>query len=266
MAYKEIKYKGIKVAYDFRKKKAKPVLVMLHGFLESGVVWHDYIKVLSKKYTIFNIDLLGHGGTECTGYVHTMEEMADMVRFVLRAHDVRRAFFVGHSMGGYVALAFAEQYPDNTKGVCLFNSSALADTKLKKQDRDRAIQVVKLNHERFINEVIPKLFVRMDTPSLRRALKQTLKVALNTSKQGIISALEGMKIRENREIVLKFAPYPVLFVVGKQDGLLRYEELIKQSKLNDKGRHYLSEKGGHLCFFEDKYPCLQALIDFMENN
>jgi pimeloyl-ACP methyl ester carboxylesterase len=266
MALKKLTYKGVNVSYEYRRKKGQPTIVLLHGFLESGAVWNDYVKVLSKRYAVINIDLLGHGGTGCTAYVHTMEEMAEMTRAVLKAHDVRKAFFVGHSMGGYVALAFAERYPDNTKGICLFNSSAFGDSTLKQQDRDRAIKVVKSNHERFVREVIPKLFVRMDTPALKTALKQTLKGALGTSKQGIIAALEGMKIRENRELVLKFSPCPVLFVIGKKDGLLKYKDLIEQSKLNKNGAYYLSEKGGHLCFFEDKYPCLTALTKFISKN
>lgn len=266
MAVKELTYKGVKVSYDFRRKVGKPTVVLLHGFLESRIVWADYVKVLSKKYTVLNIDLLGHGGTGCTAYVHTMEEMAALVRAVLKVHDIRKVFVVGHSLGGYVALAFAEKYPDNIKGICLFNSSAFADSDLKKIERDRAIKVVKSNHERFIQEVIPKLFVRMDTPALRSALKQTLKVALATPKQGIIAALEGMKIRDNRELVLKFAPCPVLFVIGKRDGLLNYMDLVEQSKLNKKGTYFLSETGGHLCFFEDKYPCLTALTKFISKN
>jgi pimeloyl-ACP methyl ester carboxylesterase len=263
VAIKQLKYKGVKVSYDYRRKKGKTTVVLLHGFLESRSVWDDYVKVLGKNYAVLNIDLLGHGGTECTAYVHTMEEMADMVRVVLKAHDVRKGFLVGHSMGGYVALAFAEKYPDNVKGICLFNSSGFADSKQKQKDRDRAIKVVKSNHERFVREVIPNLFTRMDTPGLKTALKQTLVGALGTSKQGLIAALEGMKIRENREIVLKFAPCPVLFVIGKQDRLLNYKDLIEQSKLNEKGAYYLSETGGHLCFFEDKYPCLTALTKFI---
>ena len=266
MANKTLTYKGVKVSYDYRQKKGKTTVVLLHGYLETGKIWSDYVKVLSKNYAVLNIDLLGHGGTGCASYVHTMEEMAEVVRVVLKAHDVRKGFLIGHSMGGYVALAFAEKYPDNLKGICLFNSSAFADSVQKQHDRDRAIKVVKKGHERFIQEVIPNLFVRMDTPALKSALKSTLKSALTISKQGAIAALEGMKIRDNRELVLKFAPYPVLFIIGKQDGLLPYKDLIEQSKLNENGAYYLSETGGHLCFFEDKYPCLTALTTFIRKN
>lgn len=259
----QIRYKGISVAYDFRKKKGKPTVVLLHGFLESKKIWEDYAKELAKKYAVINVDLLGHGLSECTGYVHTMEDMADQVMAVLKAHGIRKGIFVGHSMGGYVSLAFAEKYPDNIKGICLFNSSAFADSALKKQERDRAIVVVKKNHERFINEVVPNLFVSTRSALLKGALKQLTNISLSTPKQGIIAALEGMKIRENRELVLKFAPCPVFFIIGKNDKLLPFETLIEQSQLNEGGSYYLSEKGGHLCFFEDKYPCLKALKKFI---
>lgn len=260
---KEIQFKGIKVNYDLRRKRGKPTVVLLHGFLETIKIWDDYIKVLAQKNTVLSIDLLGHGQTQCTGYVHTMEEMADMVMAVLKTHDLRKAFFVGHSMGGYVALALAEKYPDHLKGLCLFNSSGFADSEFKKQERNRAITVVKKNHERYLKEVIPNLFLSQNTAPLRRAMQQTLKVALSMPKQGIIAALEGMKIRINREIVIKFAPCPILFIIGKHDKLLDHQLLIEQSKLNERGSYFLSEKGGHLCFFEDKYPCLTALTKFI---
>lgn len=256
-------YKGIKVSYEFRPHKGKSTVVLLHGFLESQEVWKDYIKELAKKYAVVAIDLLGHGKTACLAYVHSMEEMADQVKAVLKAHDIRKSILVGHSMGGYVALAFAEKYPDNIKGICLFNSSAFADSDSKKLERDRAIKVVKKHHERFISEAIPNLFASTEGPVLKGAVKKLLNIALRTPKQGVISALEGMKIRDNRELILKFAPCPVFYVIGKKDKLLPFELLIEQSLLNEKGSYYLSESGGHLCFFEDKYPCLSALMNWI---
>lgn len=260
---KTIRYKGATVSYEVRIKKGRSTVILLHGFLESKEIWNDYIKKICQKYNVIALDLLGHGMTSCLSYVHTMEEMADQVRFVMKTHDVRKGILVGHSMGGYVALAFTEKYPDNIKGLCLFNSSAFADTELKKKERDRAILVVKKYHDRFIKEVIPNLFVSTSTPQLRGALKRLLGIALKTPKQGIIAALEGMKIRDNREIVLKFAPCPVFYVIGKKDKLLPYEQLIEQCEHHEHGTYYLSEEGGHLCFFEDKYPTLTALMNWL---
>jgi pimeloyl-ACP methyl ester carboxylesterase len=259
---KQIIHKGITVTYQ-HKKGGKSTVVLLHGFLESHRTWKEYAKILSEKYNILSIDLLGHGETGCLGYVHTMEEMAEAVKAVLKENDVRKAVLVGHSLGGYVALAFAEKYPDSIKGLCLFNSTAVADSELKRKDRSKAINVVKKNHERYVGEVIPNLFLTTDTPELKKAEKKALEIASATSKQGIIAALEGMKIRDNRELVVKFAPCPVFYVIGKLDKLLPYQDLMEQSVLNENGSYFLSEKGGHLCFWEDKFPSLTALQKFI---
>lgn len=232
---------------------------MLHGFLESWKVWESYIKELVKTNTVVAIDLLGHGATDSMSYVHSMEDMAEQVKAILKQEDVRRATFVGHSMGGYVSLAFAEKYPDMVRGLCLFNSSAFADSETKKAERDRAIVVVKKHSTRFIQEAVPNLFVEGNTTAQKGNLKKLLNIATATKTQGVVAALEGMKIRENRELILKFAPCPTFFVIGKKDKILPYQDLIEQSKLNEKGSYYLSEKGGHLCFYEDTYPCLNAL-------
>ena len=111
--------------------------------------------------------------------------------------------------------------------------TAVADSELKRKDRTKAINVVKKNHERYVGEVIPNLFLTTDTPELKKAEKKALEIASTTSKQGIIAALEGMKIRDNRELVVKFAPCPVFYVIGKLDKLLPYQDLMEQSILND---------------------------------
>ena len=151
-------YKGAKINYC-RKGNSKRTVVLIHGFLESHKVWNDYAKVLAKHNTVYAIDLPGHGESESLGYIHSMEDMAGCVKKVLDDNSKRKAVIIGHSLGGYVALAFGDKYPDAIKGLCLFNSTAKPDTEEKVKFRNRAIQVVKRNHEMFIKEAIPNLFV-----------------------------------------------------------------------------------------------------------
>ena len=82
------------------------VVVLLHGFLENSSMWNATVEQLSKKYRVICIDLLGHGQTENHGYVHTMEDQATMVKAVLDSLRLRKYVLAGHSMGGYIALAF----------------------------------------------------------------------------------------------------------------------------------------------------------------
>lgn len=255
-------YKGASISYQ-RKGNSKRTVVLLHGFLENNKVWDDYSKVLSQNNTVFAIDLPGHGQSDCLGYVHTMEELAGCVKQVLNDNNKRKAVLVGHSLGGYVALAFADLYPDMINGLCLFNSTAKNDSDEKVKFRNRAIEVVKRNHELFIKEAIPNLFVNPKTPAIRGAIKRVLNMALATSKQGILATLEGMKIRPNREIILHFAPYPVLGLAGKHDLVVRWRDLKTQLETCENGQFHLSEKGGHMCIYEDKYPCLTVLEKFI---
>ena len=255
-------YKGAKINYE-RKGNSKRTVVLLHGFLENHKVWNDYTKVLAKTNTVYSIDLPGHGSSDCLGYVQSMEDMAGCVQQVLNDNRKRKAVIIGHSLGGYVALAFGDLYPDSLNGLCLFNSTAKADSIEKVKFRNRAIEVVKENHELFIKNAIPNLFVGPKNNAIRGAIRRVLNMALTTPKQGILATLEGMKIRADREIILRFAPYPVLCVAGKQDLVVPWRVLKKQSELCENGSFHLSEKGGHMCFFEDKYPCLKVLEKFV---
>ena len=156
MKQKIIEFKSINVSFTDEGKGK--VVVFLHGFLGAKEVWNSFSKELSKTQRIITIDLLGHGNTSCLSYVHTMEEMAEAVESVISHLKIRKYFLVGHSLGGYVSLAMAENNPDNLKGLVMFHSSAKADDEQKKADRDRVARIVKLNSELFINEAIPNLF------------------------------------------------------------------------------------------------------------
>ena len=156
----QIEYKGATISYTDEGQGA--TVVLLHGFLENSTMWDGLKPALAKRNRVVTIDLLGHGKTGCLGYVHSMELMAEVVEQVLSHLKIRRSIFVGHSMGGYVALAFAELLPDNVKGLVLLkvllNSTARADSEERKQNRLRAIAAIKQNHKAFVRMAISNLF------------------------------------------------------------------------------------------------------------
>ena len=88
-------------------------VILLHGFLEDLHIWDEFSSELSKSYRVISIELPGHGKSENFGYVHSMELMADAVMAVLKQERLRKVVIIGHSMGGYVSLAFAEKYSDH---------------------------------------------------------------------------------------------------------------------------------------------------------
>lgn len=259
---KFITYKNTKIHYTESGKGT--AIVLLHGFLENISMWKNLEQVLNSRFRVIAVDLLGHGKSENLGYVHTMTEMADTVRAVLDSLNIRRSFFVGHSMGGYVALAFAEMYPDNVKGLILLNSTTRGDSEEKKKGRDRAIAVVKENHQSFIRTSIPMLFRSKCRKIHKDEIVEIKKQALTTSKQGVIAALEGMKIRDDREVLLHFGPYPKMMILGKRDPVLAYENLIDQTKGTE--TDVIELENGHMSLIEDREEAEQAILEFVKKH
>ncbi|MCK5637844.1 MAG: alpha/beta fold hydrolase, partial [Flavobacteriaceae bacterium] len=224
----KLKYKNINLHYTVQGSGS--AIVLLHGFLENITMWKEIIPHLAKNNQVICIDLLGHGETQNLGYIHTMEDQAKMVKVILDQLKLDKYIFIGHSMGGYIALAFAELFPKNINGLCLMNSSAQPDDEEKKLNRDRAIRAVKHSPRTFVKMAIPNLFSEPNKINFAVEIKEITKEALKMSPQGIIAAMEGMKIRKDRTIILKTTDFSLLMIISKLDPALDYQSLIDQTK------------------------------------
>ncbi|WP_347066893.1 alpha/beta hydrolase [Flavobacterium sp. WV_118_3] len=253
-------FKNARIAYTDTGKGT--ALVFLHGFLENAGMWDFYTAEFSKKYRVITIDLLGHGQSESIGYIHSMEDMADAVQTVLSELRIRKAVFIGHSMGGYVALAFAELYPDHVKGMVLLNSTSRADSDERKRNRDRAIVAVKQSYTNFIKMSIANLFSEDNRDRLTDAIETAKTEALKTPLQGIIAALEGMKTRNDREVILHFAPYPIMLILGKKDPVLNYQDSLEQ--IENTNVKLVTFNDGHMSHLENRDELVNALRDFFK--
>ncbi|MBT8317748.1 MAG: alpha/beta fold hydrolase [Lutibacter sp.] len=237
-------------------------VVLLHGFLENSSMWNSIAKTLSKKYKVICIDLLGHGKTENHGYIHTMEDQAEMIKTVLNHLRLRKYVLIGHSMGGYVALAFSLLFPLNVKGLCLMNSTALPDSEEKKLHRDRAIEAVKQSPKTFVRIAIPMLFSETNREQLKIAIEKVTEEALKIKPHGIIAALEGMKIRKDQTSIYKTANFPIQLIIGKQDSALDYNSLIQQTS-NTKVE-VVEFPDGHMSHLENKNELIETLTSFIK--
>ncbi len=235
-------------------------VVLLHGFLEHIYMWQDIILALSQTSKVIAIDLLGHGKTDSIGYIHTIEDQAHLVRHVLKEQQCTRGSLVGHSMGGYVALAFAEIYPELTHRIVLLNSTAYPDSEEKKINRDRAINAVKYNAQTFIKMAIVNLFTPINQVAYKAQVHKVTQEALKTPVQGIIAALEGMKIRKDRTHLYQNKAFSFLMILGKEDPAIPYQSLLSQTK----GTDVLVKKldGGHMSHIIFKKKVISLLKEF----
>jgi pimeloyl-ACP methyl ester carboxylesterase len=254
----QILYKNTKISYSDTGKGT--AIVLLHGFLENQTMWQDLAPELSKKYRVITLDLLGHGESGCFGYVHSMEENAEVVRAVLSKLRIRKAIFVGHSMGGYVALAFAELYPEKVRALVLQNSTSKADSEERKANRDRAIKAVKKEHTTFVRLAIANLFCEENREKMKDEIEKVKLEALKTPLQGIVASLEGMKIRKDREALLSTATFPMMLILGKKDGVLNYEDNLKQ--IENTNIKLVTFPDGHMSHIENREELKTVLLDF----
>ncbi|MGB6267978.1 MAG: alpha/beta hydrolase [Olleya sp.] len=239
-----------------------PAIVLLHGFLEDSSMWHDLIPLLSKKNKVICIDLLGHGKTESIGYVHKMEDMADAVQAVLKHLRLRKYTFVGHSMGGYVALAFAKKHTRNVKGLCLMNSTYEADDDERKQLRTRANKMIQTNFNTMVRMSFSNLFSAESKVKHKDAFEAALQIALKTSLQGYMAGQEGMKLRADSSDFFSKAPFKTNILLGQKDTVIDIKTTLYFTKKHNIDYQLFSE--GHMSHIENKEEFLQATMHFVE--
>lgn len=225
-------------------------------------MWQEYVTLFAEEYRVVTIDLLGHGESDSLGYVHSMEDNANAVHEVLEHLKIEKAIVAGHSMGGYVALALAELHPDSIKKLVLLNSTSKEDSAEKKLNRTRAIKAVKQNYVSFVSLAVANLFSEDNRTRLAAEIEKTKVQALKTPLQGIVASLEGMKIRKDREALLRENLFPVLLVLGKKDPVLNYEENVTQIK--DTAITLVSFDDGHMSHIENKEELKVVLADFFK--
>lgn len=252
-------YKNATVSYDVFGEGT--TLVLLHGFLEDKNMWTSIVNYFSKKYEVITVDLLGHGHSDCLGDIHTMEEQAHMIKSLLSYLQVKDCFLVGHSMGGYISLAFAKLFPESVRGITLMNSTAAADTEEKKKNRDRGIASVKKNHQLFIKTAIPMLFSQDNREKHHFDIQSVISTALQMNVQGITAVLEGMKQREDLSELYQNKQFPIQMIIGAYDPVLNAQILQQQIAGTKVKATTLS--GGHMSHIESSDELIKALSTFI---
>ena len=257
---KTLSFKNIQLSYsDFGKGS---VVVLLHGFLENSTMWKDLIPKLSKTNRVIAIDLLGHGKTACLGYVHSMELMGEAVEAVLKSLRIRKIKLIGHSMGGYVALAFAEKNPTSIKALCLMNSTSLDDDDERKELRARANKMVQSNFKNMVRMSFTNLFGEESRTKHKVEMELALNEALKTPIQGYIAGQEGMRIRPNRMNFLQKASFKKLIVIGKKDPVLPFEVFLEEAQKTNSEIVVFND--GHMSHIENKESLIKALTKFVK--
>lgn len=202
-------------------------LVLLHGFMENLFIWDEMEVELLKNFKLVKIDLPGHGKSEVFSEIHTMEMMAEKVKEVIDFLKIDQVHLIGHSMGGYVSLAFAEKFPEKLKSLTLFFSTYFADDDEKKQQREKSLRIIKENFKNYVNAGIPNLFNENEKASLQEKITLAKEIALSTNNDGVLAAVKGMIKRTDKSEVLENFEGKILVICGKHDSAVNTEKTIQ---------------------------------------
>lgn len=230
-----------------KKGVGKEILVLLHGFMENSSIWSDVEKNLSSDFSVLKIDLPGHGKSEILAEVHTMELMADEVKKVLDHEKIDNIHLLGHSMGGYVSLAFAEKFPESLKSLTLFFSTFLADDEQKKEQRKKSYRIIKDAFAHYARAGVPNLFNPNELDVLEGKIENALEIALSTNNLGALACVKGMVERPDRKEVLENLEAKILVIAGKHDNAVKTELVMKNLPDRTNIKSYILDCGhnGH---------------------
>ena len=258
-----LNYKKAAVFYTDTATSKGTTIVLLHGFLENASMWNEISSELSKRNRIVTIDLLGHGRSDCLGYLHSMELFSETVEAVLKQLRIRKCIVIGHSLGGYVALAFAERNPQKIKGLCLLNATSNEDDQERKQLRTRANMMIQNNFTTMVRMSFTNLFSEVSRVNYADEIKNGLDEALKTSIQGYIAGQEGMKLRPNRNHVLAKNDFKKMIITGRKDPVLEIQKSIEEAeKTNSK---LIIFPDGHMSHIENFAKLIIVLKNFIRD-
>ena len=254
-----IKHKDTSIFYT-DQGTGSPV-ILLHGFLENHTMWHNFLEELTISYRIICIDLLGHGKTDCIGYIHTMDDMAEAVNTVLTHLEINKVQIIGHSMGGYVGLAFAKAYPDKITGLCLLNATPEQDSEERKKLRKRAIEMAKTQYNQLVHMSFVNLFDRTTKEQHPLEVKNALQEALKTPVQGFIAGHSGMSLREDFITLFKNFAFKTGMILGKTDLIINTEKHLANYKSHVDFFQIIDS--GHMSHISKKLDTNRAILKFL---
>jgi pimeloyl-ACP methyl ester carboxylesterase len=238
------------------------VLVLIHGFCENLTLWSDLQKKLV-GYTILSLDLPGFGGSEIIPKI-SINKMANEINLLLEKLDISKCTLIGHSLGGYVALDFAEHYPKKLNGIGLFHSTAFADSEEKKENRNKTFDFIeKHGVQNFANSFVGTLFYPGKRHKFEQKIDQLSDIVKNTTKETVLQTTIAMRDRDCKIHVLEQLNVPVLFIVGKEDQAVPMNKALEQCFIPKDSVVHFFENTGHMGMFEKEEETTKAIKNFM---
>jgi len=251
-----VRDEAVELAYEERGKGK--AVVLIHGFPFDHTIWEDVVSRLEGQARLILPDLRGFGKSPVPEGVYSMRLMAEDIALLLEKLDIQKAVIVGHSMGGYIGLAFAQAYPDHTTGLALVTSQAGADTPERRAGRYRLADEIK---RKGLKAVVSANLERY-SPNLE-VRERCRPLMLSCPKKGAIAALKGMAERADMLEFLSHLQVPGVIIAGGADAIVSPEKASEMAQIMPRGWMVEVPGGGHMPMFEAPEIVAQALKELL---
>ena len=245
----------------YYKEGKGDVVVLLHGFPMDKNIWLDLITVLSSSHQVIAIDIPGLGNSNALT-LNAIYTIAEQIHDLLQHERVGKAIFIGHSMGGYIALAFSKQYSEMVKGLSLVHSTLKADTEEKKIMRLKVIDLINRGGAKaFLRELFPSLFAADNRIIFKLEWDALYNRHQTISPASLIALYEAIMNRKNYAETT-WNEFPMQWIIGEQDQLLDPKDLIAQALQSDKSFVSLYPDCGHMSMIENRAQFEKDILEF----
>ncbi len=229
-------------------------IIAIHGFLGNNEMWKE---LLPSTFSFYTPQLAGHGNN----YSLPTASIEDFAQHILQQIDLQESdefIWIGHSMGGYVAAHLAKTFPEKTKTLAFFHSTADADSELKKQDRLRAIEAAEKHKALYAANLIDGLFHNADAH--RIAINEQLEKIEGMSAESTVQSLRAMRERASSIPFLQSARFPIYYFAGANDKVLSLEKMEAEWTLLPSAKITIVPEIGHMGHIEN-IPAAKKFIE-----
>ena len=262
--HKTLPFNGRTLHYRVEGRDNTQTVVLLHGFLQNLSVWSALSLRLMHFFRVVCIDLPGHGYSDSyNNDCHSMDFISRCINEVLITEGITDCVIIGHSWGGYAALAYAENFEYNVKGIGLLHSVAMPDSEEKKQQRLKVCQEVRKHRPNFVLEFIPSLFAQCNQAVLSHEIEEIKEQALDITTEAIIAAQMGMMRRSSSIYFLSRTTVPVMFIYGKQDNRIPLEVATAMATVPAYSQLLLLDNVAHMSHLENPSAVTRWIANFV---
>ena len=258
---KQLEYNGLSVNY--LDEGSGNIIMLIHGFAEDNNVWQAQTNFLKQHYRVIVPDIPGSGQSAYNPALHSIDDYADIIYTLIEHEKIKKLILLGHSLGGYITLAFAEKYPQYLTGFGFVHSTAFADSEEKKQNREKGIRVMgEYGSLAFVKNTTPNLFTAEYKKLQVDKIAQLIEKGAGFKVEALQQYYRAMMTRPDRTQVLKNSNVPVLFIAGSEDVAVPLSDALKQVHLPTTSFIHILENTGHMGLWEQENKTNEYIFAF----